>query len=144
MKSLIPDLRQLTQFYFGLHKDLSAALEEADSSTEHSLTESILRNRIRISQIERMNAHILQLSDNLKKSRKDLSPESRAEADALAAEAKSHAIRLRELFTQVSEKIENTKSAVQEEIKGISKGKQYLKSVDPVQNNYPKFIDSTG
>ena len=144
MSSPIPDLRKLTQFYFGLQKDLSDALKEADSGNERSLTESILQNRSRISQIERMNAHVLQLSDNLKKSYRDLNAETRAEAEALAAEAKSHAMRIRELCSQASVKIEKTKSVIQKELEGIAKGKQYLKSVDPLKNNYPKFIDSTG
>ena len=144
MQTLIPDLRKLTQFYFGLHKDLSDVLNEANSGSERTLTESILENRTRISQIERMNAHILQLSDNLQKSYKDLNAETRAEAEALATEAKSHAVRIRELCSQASIKIEKSKAVIQKELESIAKGKQYLKSVDPVKNNYPKFIDSTG
>ena len=144
MQSPVPDLRKLAQFYSDLQKDLSDVLNEGDSGNERSLTESILENKSRISQIERMHAHILQLSDNLKKSYKELNAGTRAEAEAAAAEARSHAVYIRELCTQASEKIEKTKAGIQKELEGIAKGKQYLKSAAPVKNNYPKFIDSTG
>jgi hypothetical protein len=144
MQSLIPDLKKLTQFYFGLEKDLSDILKEADGCKERSLAESILQNRIRISQVERMNAHILQLSDNLTKCHREMHGEARAEAEALAAEAKSYAVRVREICLKATEEIEKAKSGAQKELEGIARGKQYLKSVDPVKNNYPKFIDSTG
>ncbi|MBN2319506.1 MAG: hypothetical protein JXR49_10540 [Acidobacteria bacterium] len=144
MQSPVPDLRKLAQFYSDLQKDLSDVLNEGDSGNERSLTESILENKSRISQIERMHAHILQLSDNLKKSYKDLNSGTRAEAEALASEARSHAVHIRELCTQASEKIEKTKVGIQKELEGIAKGKQYLKSAAPVKTNFPKFIDSTG
>jgi uncharacterized protein (UPF0335 family) len=144
MQPIIVDLRKLAQFYSGLQKDLSNVLTEVDSDNEWSLTESILENRSCISQIERMNAHILQLSDNLKNSYKDMNAESRAEAETLAAEARSHAIRIRELCSRTSVKIEKTKAVIRKKLEGIGNGKKYLKSMDPVKNNYPKFIDSTG
>ncbi|MBN2244039.1 MAG: hypothetical protein JW793_15245 [Acidobacteria bacterium] len=144
MKSLIPDLKSLTQFYFGLEKDLSDILKAADAGKDQAIEESILRNRIRISQIERMNAHILQLADDLKESRGKMNAEAAAESDALTAEAKSCAIRIREICLQASGKIEKSKAGTQKELEGIGRGKRYLKSVDPVKNNYPKFIDSTG
>ena len=89
MQSPIPDLKNLTQFYFGLHKDLSDALKKDNNGNERSLTESILENKTRIAQIERMNVHVHQLSDNLKKSRGKLDPETGAAADALVTEAKN-------------------------------------------------------
>jgi len=144
MESLIPDLRKLTQFYFGLRKDLSDALNRSENGSERLLAESILQNRIHISQIERMNAHILQLSDDLKESRRNMSPNVRAQVDNLISEAKSQAVLIKELCAQSSEKIEKTKVEIQEELECISRGKQHLKSIAPVKNNYPKFIDSTG
>ena len=144
MQSPIPDLKKLTQFYFGLQKDLSVVLKRSGHENERSLTESILENKARISQVERMNAHILQLSDNLRKSEPDLDPETRAAAKILAAEARAQADQIRKLCLEASEEIENTKAAIQKELEEIAKGQQYLKSVDPVKNNYPKFIDSTG
>ena len=140
MDSLIIDLQRLTQFYFGLQKDLSDALNNAECEKERSLAESILQNRIRISQIERMNAHILQLSDDLRKARKNRNPKIRAQAESLVSEAKSHAV----LIARTSEKMEKTKAGIQKELGSIATGKRYLKSLVPVKNNYPKFIDSTG
>lgn len=144
MQSLILDLRKLAQFYAGLQKDLSDAMKEVDSVNDRSLPESILENRSRISEIVRMNSHILQLSDNLKNSAKNMNAENRAEAEALTAEARSHAIRIRELFSQTAIKVEKTRAVIQNQLEAIGKGKRYLKSMDPVKNNYPKFIDSTG
>jgi hypothetical protein len=144
MDSLIIDLQRLTQFYFGLQKDLSDALNNAECEKERLLAESILQNRIRISQIERMNAHILQLSDDLRKARKNRNPKIRAQAESLVSEAKSHAVLIQELFARTSEKMEKTKAGIQKELGSIATGKRYLKSLVPVKNNYPKFIDSTG
>jgi len=144
MQSFILDLKKLNQFYSGIQKDLSDALKAVDADKERTLTDSILDHRAQISQIERMNAHILQLSDNLKKSCRNMDPETRTEAETLAAEARSHAVRIRELCSDASDKIEKTKGVIQKELDGIAKGKKYLKSAAPIKNNYPKFIDSTG
>lgn len=144
MQSFILDLNKLNQFYSGIQKDLSDALKAANAGNKWSLTDSILDHRAQISQIERMNAHILQLSDNLKKSRRNMDAKTRAEAETLAAEARSHAVHIRELCSDASDKFEKTKEVIHKELEGIAKGKKYLKSVDPVKNNYPKFIDSTG
>lgn len=144
MESIIPELRKLTQFYFGLKKDLSDAFNTPDNDNERSFAESILQHRIRISQIERMNAHILQLSDDLKKSREKADPKIRAQIDHLTAEAKSHAVLIQDLCAKYSKKIEKTRAEIQNELECITAGKRYLKSVTPVKNNYPKFIDSTG
>ena len=144
MESLIPDLRKLAQFYCDLQKDLSDVLKEADNDNDRSLAESILQNRIRITQIERMTAHILQLSDDLKKFRKNAAPKIRSQVDDLTSEAKSHAVLIQDLCARSSEKIEKTKSEIRSEIERVAAGKRYLKSMVPVKNNYPKFIDSTG
>ena len=143
MESLINELRKLAQFYFDLQKDLSDALNEAGNDTERSL-ESILQIRIHISQVERMNAHILQLSDDLKKFRNMADPEIRARVDVLTSEVRAQGILVRDLCIRSSEMIEKSKTEIRRELESIAAGKRYLKSVNPVKNNYPKFIDSTG
>jgi len=144
MQSLIPDLKKLTQFYFGLESELSTALSGSDAGSEKLLSESILQNRTRLAQVERMNAHILQLSDDLKRSRKTLDDKTRNEADTLASEAKSSAIRISKLCVEASEKIETKKAFLKKELEEIGKGKRYLKNANPLKENYPKFIDSIG
>jgi hypothetical protein len=144
MHALIPDLKKLTRFYFGLENDLAVILSHSEKDSEPSLSESILSNRTRLAQIERMHAHILQLSEDLKRSRNSLDAETRQEADALATEAKSSAIRIRTLCARASEILETSKYDLLKELEEIRKGKQYLKNSNPVKTNYPKFIDSTG
>ena len=144
MESLIIELRKLAQFYFDLQKELSDALNEAANDTERSLSESILQIRFHISQVERMNAHILQLSDDLKKFRNMADPEIRARVDVLTSEVKAQGILVRDLCIRSSEMIEKSKAEMRRELESIAAGKRYLKSVNPVKTNYPKFIDSTG
>ena len=144
MQSLIPDLRKLTEFYFGIESEISTALQNSGANSEKSLPDTILKDRTWMVQIERMNAHIMQLSEDLKRFRNDADPETRRTADNLVSEVKTSAIRIRDLCAEASKEIEKKKSVLKKELGNIGKGKQYLKSSDPVKNNYPKFIDSTG
>lgn len=144
MQSLILDLSKLNEFYYGMKSELSTVLQTSGTKREQSLTDSILENRTRLVQIERMNAHITQLSEDLKRFRNEADPDTRQEVEALVSEAKSNAIQVHELCTQASEKIETNKNVLKKELEDIGKGKQFLKSSKPVKNNYPKFIDSTG
>ena len=144
MQNHINELRKLARFYCSLENDISEALQISKTNPGDSIQDKILQDRSRIAQIERMNAHILQLSEDLKNSRHTADRKARQEQEDLAREAKSHVVRLQELCAQAYEMIEKNKCAIKEELQGIKKGRQYLKSVDPVRNNYPKFIDSTG
>lgn len=130
------------QFYSSLENELSAALDGA--SGQMDLADFILRKRSRLAQIDQMGVHILQISEDFRKASGAMDTLTREEMEQLIARVKAHAVRIHELCAQAAEKIKPAKSALKKSLEEIRNGKQYLKSVYPVKNNYPKFIDSTG
>jgi hypothetical protein len=140
----IDRLKEITQFYSGLENELSAALQCAGTSGEMGMADLILQKRSRLAQIGKMSALIFQISEDFRKSSGAMEDGTRREAEQLMARVKSHAVRIHELCALAAEKIEPVKGALQKNLEEIRNGKQYLKSVYPVKNNYPKFIDSTG
>ena len=144
MKSPLTDLQKLNRLFSDLENDLSADLQNSAAGGKNSLADSILKKKPRLVQIGSTYVQIQTLSEDLKRSHENYDTKTRQEADKLFQEIKSSALHMQDLCSQISEELETTKSAVRKELEEIGKGKQYLKSVHPVKNNYPKFFDSTG
>ena len=144
MQNPIDELRELVRVYGAFEHELSNALQGSSSESGQSLPDRILEKRTGLTQVEQMGARVQWFSEELKKFRSGDDAEMLQEADMLLEEARSHVIRINELCSQAAEMIEPIRNALRKDIQEIAKGKQYLKSVVPIKNNYPKFIDSTG
>ncbi len=142
MSSLITEFQEVFQLYLRLGEKLAKILNIGDSQNPQALAESILQNRDCLVRIEQMNLQILQLSSDWEKCRETLDSESRGEICKLAEAAKSQAIRLKELCNIHSEKLKIARDKLGKDLSEIGKGVQYLKTIKPVKNNYPKFVDS--
>jgi hypothetical protein len=142
MNALAAEFQDVFKFYLRLTQDFAGILDENNSQNPQQLIESILRNRDSLTRIEQMNARIMQLSDTCDKCRVNLDLKSRKEIDNLAQAAKAQAIRLKELCGIHAQKIQATRDDLGRRMAEIGKGAQFLESIKPIRNNYPKFIDS--
>jgi hypothetical protein len=142
MNALAAEYRDIFKFYLKLSEDLTKIMDENNSQNPQQLIDSILRNRDSLARIEQLNSRILQLSDHCNRNRADFDPESLEEIQNQARAAKAQAIRLKELCRVHAEKVQSTRDELSHQLAEIGKGSQFLKSITPVKNNYPKFVDS--
>ncbi len=142
MSTITDELRAAFQLYVGLGEDLTKIAETGDSKAPYALAECILQNRDCLARIEQMNSRISQLSMNRERARPNLDPESRAELDRLAAAVREQAVRLKELCSAHARKLQSLRDQAAKDLEEIGKTAQYLRSMKPVKNNYPKFVDS--
>ncbi|MBN1571501.1 MAG: hypothetical protein JXA73_26935 [Acidobacteria bacterium] len=89
-----------------------------------------------------MNSRVVQLSDSWGKCRNQLDPETRTEVQDLVAAARMQAIHLQELCSVWAQKLQRIHDELGTNLAEIGKGSQFLKSLKPLKNNYPKFVDS--
>ncbi len=142
MNALTSELQGIFQLYLKLREELSKALDVGDSKDPQVLVESILRNSECLLRIEQLTPRVLRLSEEWGTDRANLDPQAQDEIRSLAAAAKTEAIRLKELCSVHAQKLRIALDKLGKDLMEIEKGSQYLKSVKPIRNNYPKFIDS--
>jgi hypothetical protein len=142
MNMLADEFQKVIQIYKKLGQDLSRTLCVPESRNCQTLIQSILSNRQCLSEIEKMNARIAPLSKKWIDCRANLDPKSREEISKLVETAKKEAMQLNQLCSANIEKIAKAKEDMRARLKEIDKGAQFLKSMKPIKNNYPKFIDS--
>ena len=142
MNALASEYQDVFRLYLRLGKDLAKIMDIDDKANPQDYVESILANRDCLMRIEQMNSRILRLSEAWKKCRATLDLESQDEIEELAGEARSQAVRLRELCGTHVQKLQKVRNKLADDLAEIGKGAEYLKSTKPIKNNYPKFIDS--
>ena len=142
MNELKHDFREMIANYRELGEEFGRILKVDDSRDPQALAKSILQNHECLSRINQMSSRVASVSDSWKRYRDQLDTESREEIDSLAETARNQAARLQELCSVHVEKLKTTSGHLQRHLTEISKGSQYLKTLKPSKNNYPKFIDS--
>jgi hypothetical protein len=142
MNKLAAEFREVFNLYIKLGDEISRIMDADDSKDPQMLVNSILQNRECLERITQMNSRVVQLSDAWGRCRNQLDPESRKEAHDLATAARAQAVRLQELLSVRTEKLRRVRDELGRNLAEIGKGSQFLKSIKPVKNNYPKFVDS--
>jgi hypothetical protein len=142
MNMLAAEFQEIIQIYKRLSQDLSRILCVPESQNCQTLIQSILGNKQCLSEIEKMNSRITPLSKKWINCRANLDPKSREEISKLVEIVKKEAMKLSLLCSANIEKIAKAKEEMRAGIKEIDKGTQFLRSMKPIKNNYPKFIDS--
>lgn len=107
-----------------------------------ALAVSIIQNGSSLAGIEQMNSTVQALATDWATVRDRLDSQSRGEIERLLEAVKEQVIGLNELCTDGTARLQAEKCSMQEGLKELGKGSQFLKSVKPVRSNFPKFIDS--
>jgi hypothetical protein len=142
MKNFVAEFQDVFTLYLKLAEELTKIMNVDDSKDPQALVRAILENRDCLDRITQMNTRVLQLSDAWQKCRAHLDPESRDKARNLAEAAKAQAMRLQELCSVKTQKLQTTRDKLETNLAETGKGSRYLKSMNPTKSNYPKFIDS--
>jgi GTP-binding protein EngB required for normal cell division len=142
MTTLVAQFQDVLKLYLSFCEDLTKIMDVGDSKDPRALAESILQNRDCLDRIAQMNLRILRLSDDWDKCRKNLDSKSLDDVRNFAQAAKAQAVRLKELCSTHAQKLQTARDKLATDLAEIGKGAQYLKSIKPIKNNYPKFIDS--
>jgi hypothetical protein len=142
MTIFISEFQDVFQGYLTLADDLTKIMDVDDSQDPHILVQSILQNCDCLNRIDQMNLRVLKLTDDWEKHCADSDQCSREEASKLIEAAKAQAVRLQILCTIKSQKLQSLRDVLGKNLEELGKGAQYLKSLKPAKNNYPKFIDS--
>jgi hypothetical protein len=144
MANLNSDLKHLNELYFKLEDELNSVKNIAVKNDNAALTESVLRNRACLAQIEQLNSQAIQLSKQFEQSGSQLDPDRRKEAQNLISSLRERALRLSQTCGIIIQRLEAAKADIEKEFSKMQKGINYLNSIKPVKNNYPKFVDSLG
>ena len=143
MNNLATEFREVCGLYIKLGEELTRIMALADSENPQTYVKSILQNRDCLTRITQMNSRVIQLSATWEKSQNDLDPKSQSETRQLVATARMQANRLQELCGIQILKLQTIRGALERDLAELGKGSQFMKSLKPVKNNYPKFIDSS-
>jgi uncharacterized coiled-coil DUF342 family protein len=142
MNNLLSEFRDLLAVYHDLGDKLAQIVQVDVAEDSQALPRSILQNRDCIERITQMNARVAQLTDRWKKCRKQLDSTTNDETRKLVDAVKAQVVRLQKMCSINAEKLLVTRNNLENHLAEIGKGSQYLKSLKPANNNYPKFIDS--
>jgi hypothetical protein len=142
MTTYIAEFQEVFHGYLRLADDLAKIMDVDDPQNPQILVQSILKNCSCLNRIVQMNTRVIRLSEEWEKQSNQSDPQSRNEVSKLIEAAKAQAVRLQTLCSISSEKLENLRDDLGKSLEELGKGAQYLKSIKPVKNNYPKFIDN--
>jgi hypothetical protein len=142
MHNLALEFREVFNLYIKLGEELARIMDVDDTKDPQALIRSVLQNRDCLDRIAQMNTRVINLSDAWEKCRSQLDPKSRSDICDSAAAARDQAVRLQQLCSAQTEKLRMVHNEVGKKLAEIGKGSQLLKSIKPVKNNYPKFVDS--
>lgn len=142
MKNFAAEFRSLASFYSKLAEEVTTILDADDSKDGQTLVKSTLQNRECLERVPQMNLRIAELSNDWSQCRQQLDPAIRHESDAMASAAKAQAVRLQELCSIHTCKLQSIHDDIRNNLAEIAKGARFAKVLKPTQHNYPKFIDS--
>jgi hypothetical protein len=142
MSAIVTEYKEVFQLYLRLGRELTKIMDIDDTKNPQVFVESILANRDYMTRIEQLNARVLQLSEDWEKYRSSIDPEMEEQIRELATAAKAQAVQLKELCSIHAQRLQIIRDKLEKDLAEIGKGAEYLKSVKPIKNNYPKFIDS--
>jgi hypothetical protein len=142
MSAIAAEYQEVFQLYLRLGKELTKIMGIDDAKNPQFFVESILANRDYMTRIEQLNSRVLQLSEDWERYRTSVDLEAEDQIRELAAAARAQAVRLKELCSIHAQKLQIIRDKLEKDLAEIGKGTEYLKSVKPIKNNYPKFIDS--
>ena len=143
MNKLAEEFRDVLNLYVRLTVDL-ARIADAGKSEEdpQALIQSILDNRSCLTEIQQLNKRLTQLYGAWKDKEKNFSLSAGDEIRGVVDDVREQMLQLEKLCDVGSRKVEERRKQLTDELSNVGKGSRYLKLLNPVQENHPKFIDS--
>ena len=148
MNKLAEEFRELLALYVKLTTDLTSiagsgvsgsANSEEDSQT---LVQSILENRNCLTEIQQLNERLKRLFGKWKETEANYSSSESDEIQGIVDDVGKQMRLLEKICDFGTQKVEERRKQLTEELANVGKGSRYLKMINPIQENHPKFIDS--
>lgn len=143
MNKFTEEFRDLLSIYVRLTSDLTR-ITDADKSEDdpQAFIQSILDNCSCLTEIQQINKRLTTLYGAWKDKESDFSADVGDEVRSAVDDVRNQMKLLEDLCKLGSQKAEARRKQLDNELKNVGKGTSYLKLLKPVQENYPKFIDS--
>lgn len=143
MHTLAAEFQEVLQQYRKLTEVLNGIFGIDESQDPQALVQSVLKNKDCLMQIPKMDARVLELSEILKRCRKELDPADCEKIRGYSNDINSQAQYIQELCRVQEQRVRSRRDQLAKELKEIGNSARYFKVLKPAQNNFPKFIDST-
>lgn len=143
MDTLAKEFRDVLGLYVKLTLDLTRLADFGESEENpQAFIQSILDNRSCLTEIQQLNQRLTRLygvwKDKETNSELSVVDDIRSVVDDVREQ-----MRQLEKFCGIGiQKIEDRRKQLSKDLSTVGKGSRYLKMINPVQENHPKFIDS--
>lgn len=142
MSELTTEFEDVLRSYVRIASDFSRIVQVDDSEDPQALIQSILDNRERLDEIQQVNKRMLRLYGDWRQKRTGFGESDGEEISKIVEAVREQARQLEKVCGLEVRKVEARRNQLAQELQDIGKGSRYLKLLRPVQQNFPKFIDS--
>ena len=143
MNKLNEEFRDILGSYVKLTADLNRIADSGNSQNDpQALTQSILDNHSCLTEIQQLNKRMTELYGVWKDKEKNFELSAGDEIRGVVDDIREQMRQLEKLCGFETEKIEDRRKQLVDELEKVGKGSRYLKLLKPVRENYPQFIDS--
>jgi len=144
MNSLTEEFRDIFDLYVKLKADLTR-IDDAGKPEDDSqeFIQSILDHKSCLMEIRHLNERFTQLYGAWKDEEKNLDTSGDSDEIQTVVDDIEEQMRQIEKLCDIGiRKVEELRKQLSDELANVGKGSRYLKMINPVQENHPKFIDS--
>ncbi|MDR0311652.1 MAG: hypothetical protein LBJ21_08695 [Acidobacteriota bacterium] len=143
MNQLAKEFRDVLNLYVKLTADLTRIADTGVAEEDpQALIQSILDNRSCLTEIQQLNKRLTRLYGVWKDKEKDSKLSAGDEIRGVVDDVREQMRQLEKLCGFGAQKIEERRKQLSGELTNVGKNSRYLKMLNPVQENHPKFIDS--
>ena len=142
MNKLADEFRDVLDLYVKLTADLTRIADVGKSEEDpQALIQSILDNRSCLTEIQQLNKRLMKLY-GVWKDKEDAGLSDDGEIGGVVDDVRRQMQELEKLCGFGTQKVEDRRKHLSDELATVGKESRYLKLINPVQENHPKFIDS--
>ena len=145
MNKLAEEFREVLSLYVKLTTDLTNVSSSGSGNSDDDSQEfiqSILENRNCLTEIQQLNERLTLLYGKWKDTEANYTSSECNEIQGVVDDVGAQMRQLEKLCGLGTQKIEERRKQLTEELANLDKGSRYLKMINPIQENHPKFIDS--
>ena len=144
MEAILLALKELDRLYSEVGSEMLGGSSACEWNGTATLSESIIRNRHLIVQLQQAQTRLVELAGQWQGERDHMAEEDRDRIAALAEKVRSRASRLMTCCKDRAAQLKAGILRLEHDLGQIRQGTRYMQSSKAARVNYPKFIDSHG
>jgi hypothetical protein len=143
MNKFAEEFKDVLGLYARLTADLTRIADAGKAEEDpQAFVQSILDNRSCLTEIEQLNRRLNQLYGDWKNKEANFNGDIGDEIRGVIDDVRAQMRQLEEMCGFGVQKIGAWRKHLSDELATVGKGSRYLQMIKPVQENFPKFIDS--